>query len=67
MLVQRCSRIAILLDRLRLALRFRVRLSEIDVRNPLVAPAVVSTQEQQGCSTEHAPRRGFYFSSASSL
>jgi hypothetical protein len=66
MSVQRCSRIAFLLDRPRLSLCFPVRLSEIDVRNPLM-PAVIGGREQHGCSTEHAPAREFYFSSALSF
>jgi hypothetical protein len=49
------SRIAILLDKLRLALRFRARLPEIDdVRNPLIAHAAIGSQEQHGCSKDHA-------------
>ena len=43
------SRIAILLDKLRLTLRFGARLPEIDdVRNPLIAHAAI------GNPTEHA-------------
>ena len=60
--------IAILLDKLRLTLRFRVRLPEIDdVRNPLIAYAAIGSQEEHGCSQEHALLRGFYWFSASSL
>jgi hypothetical protein len=50
------SRIAILHDKLRLTVRFRARLPEIDVvRNPLIAPASTGSQEEHGCSKEHAP------------
>jgi hypothetical protein len=49
------SRIAILLDNLRLTLRFRARLPEIDdFRNPLIAHAAVGSQEEHGCSKDHA-------------
>lgn len=49
------SRIAILHDELRLTLRFRARLSEsVDVRNPLTAHAPIGSQEESGCSKEHA-------------
>lgn len=49
------SWIAILLDKLRLTLRFRVRLPEIDgVRNPLIAHAAIGSQEEHGCSKEQA-------------
>ena len=49
------SWIAILLDKLRLTLRFRVRLPEIDdVRDPLIAHAATGSQEEHGCSKEHA-------------
>ena len=49
------SRIAILLDKLHLTLRFRTRLPEIDdVRNPLTAHAAISSHEVPGCSKEHA-------------
>ena len=49
------SWIPILLDKLRLTLRFRVRLPEIDdVRNPLIAHAAIGSQEEHGCSKEHA-------------
>ena len=49
-------RIAILHDKLRLTLRFRARLPEIDdVRNPLIAHAAIGSQEEHGCSKEHAP------------
>jgi len=48
------SWIAILLDKLRLTLRFRVRLPEIDdVRNPLMVMRLFGSQEEQGCSKEH--------------
>ncbi len=48
-------RIAILHDKLRLTLRFRARLREIDdVRNPLIAHAADGSQEEHGCSREHA-------------
>jgi hypothetical protein len=48
-------RIAILHDKLRLTLRFRARLREIDdVRNHLIAHAAVGSQEEHGCSREHA-------------
>ena len=34
----------------------RARLPEIaDVRNPLIAHAVIGSQEQHGCSKEHTP------------
>ena len=47
--------IAIRLDKLRLTLRFRVRLPEIDDgRHPLVAHAAIDSQEEHGCSKEHA-------------
>jgi hypothetical protein len=47
--------IAILLHKLRLTLRFRVRLPEIDdVRNPLIAHAGIGSQEEHGCLREHA-------------
>jgi hypothetical protein len=50
-----CSRIAILHDWLRLTLRFRARLPGIDdVRNPLTAHAAIGSQEEPGCSKEHA-------------
>jgi hypothetical protein len=50
------SWIAILLDKLRYTLRFRTRLPEVDdVRNPLMAHAVIGSQEQHGCSKEHTP------------
>ena len=49
------SWIAILLDKLRLPLRSRVRLPEIDdVSNPLIAHAATGSQEEHGCSKEHA-------------
>ena len=49
------SRIAILLDKLRLALRFRARFPEMDnLWTPLMAQAVIGSQEQHGCSKEHA-------------
>jgi hypothetical protein len=48
-------RIAVLHDKLRLALRFRARLPEIDdVRNPLTAHAAIGSQEEPGCSREPA-------------
>jgi hypothetical protein len=48
-------RIAILHDELRLTLRLRARLPEIDdVRNPLIAHAAIGSQEEHGCSKEHA-------------
>jgi hypothetical protein len=48
-------RIAILHDKLRLALRFRARRPEIDdVRNPLTAHAAIGSQEERGCCKEHA-------------
>jgi hypothetical protein len=47
--------IAIRLDKLRLTLRFRARLPVIDdVRNPLIAHAAIDSQEEHGCSKEHA-------------
>jgi hypothetical protein len=49
------SRIPILLDKLRLALRFRARLPENDDLANVIAHAVIGSQEQHGCSTEHAP------------
>jgi len=49
------SWIKILLDKLRLTLSFRVRLPAIDdVRNPLIAHAAIDSQEEHGCSKEHA-------------
>ena len=49
------NRIEILLDKLRLTLRFRVRLPEIDdVRKPLIAHAAIGSQEVHGCSKDHA-------------
>jgi hypothetical protein len=49
------SRIAIRHDTLRLALRFRARLPGIDdARNPLIAHAATGSQEEHGCSKEHA-------------
>jgi len=51
----RYSWIAILLDKLRLTLCFRVQLPEFDdVRNPLIAHAAIGSQEEHGCSKEHA-------------
>jgi hypothetical protein len=48
--------IAILHDKPRLTLRFRAQLPEIaDARNSLIAPAALGSQEQHGCSKEHAP------------
>jgi hypothetical protein len=48
-------RIAILRDKLRLALRFRARRPEIDdVRNPLTAHAAIGSQQEHGCSKEPA-------------
>jgi hypothetical protein len=42
-------------DKLRYTLRFRARLPEInDVRNRLIAHAVIGSQEQHSCSMEHA-------------
>jgi hypothetical protein len=50
------SRIAILHDKLRLTLGFRARLPEIDdVRNSLMTHAAIGSQEEHGCSKEHAP------------
>jgi len=50
------SRIAIRHDKLRLNLRFRAQRPEIDdVRNSLIAQAAFGSQEEHGCSTEHAP------------
>jgi hypothetical protein len=50
-----CSRIAILHDKLRLTLRFRARLPEMDdVRNPLIAHAAIGSREEPGCSKDHA-------------
>ena len=50
------SRIAILHDKPRLTLRFRAQLPEIgDVRNSLIAHASTGSQEEHGCSKEHAP------------
>ncbi len=41
-------------DNLRYTLRFRVRLPKTDdVRNPLIAHAVIGCSEQLGCSKEH--------------
>ena len=52
---RRGSWIKTLLDKLRLTLRFRVLLPEIDdVRNPLIAHAAVGSQEEHGCSKERA-------------
>jgi hypothetical protein len=49
------SRIAILLDKLRLTSRFRARLPEIDdVRNPFIAHPVTGSQEEHGCSKDQA-------------
>ena len=49
------SRIAILHDKLRLTLRFRARLTEIDdVRNSPIAHAAIGSQEEHRCSKEHA-------------
>ncbi len=49
------SWIAILLDKLRLTLPIRVQLPEIDdVRNPLIAHAAIGSQDEHGCSKEHA-------------
>ena len=43
-------------DKLHDTLRFRLRLPEIDdVPNPLIAHPVIGSQEQHGCSREHAP------------
>jgi hypothetical protein len=49
------SRIAILLDKLRLTVRFSARLPENHDLPNLIAHAVISSQEQHSCSTEHAP------------
>ena len=49
------SRIAILLDKLSLTLRFPARLPEIDnTRNFLIAHAAIGSQEEHGCSKDHA-------------
>ena len=49
------SGIASLRGKLHLTLRFRARLPEIDdVRNPLIAHAAIGSQEERGCSKEHA-------------
>ena len=49
------GRIAILHDRLRLILRCRARLPDIDhARNPLIAHMAIGSQEKPGCSREHA-------------
>jgi len=49
------SWITIQLDKLRLAPRFRARLFEIDnARNPLIADAVIGSQERHCSSKEHA-------------
>jgi len=49
------SWITIQLDKLRLTPRVRARISEIDdARNPLVADAVIASQEQHCSSKEHA-------------
>jgi len=48
------SWIEILLDKLRLTLRLRAQLPEIDVRNPLIVRAVIGSREQHGCSKDHA-------------
>lgn len=49
------SQIAILHDKLRLTFRFRARLPEIDdVRSLLIALAAIGSQEEHGCSPEHA-------------
>jgi hypothetical protein len=45
------SRIAILLDKLRLTPRIRVRLR---MRKPLIAHAAIGSQEEHGCSKERA-------------
>jgi hypothetical protein len=48
-------RIAILRYELRRALRFRARHPEIDdARNPLTAHAAIGSQQERGCSKEHA-------------
>ena len=49
------SLIAILLDKLRLALPFSARLPETDDAPNLIAHGVIGSQEQHSCSTEHAP------------
>ena len=49
------SRIAILLDKLRLTLPISARLPENDDVPNLTAHAVIGSQEQLSCSTEHAP------------
>jgi hypothetical protein len=42
-------------DTLRLSLRFRARLREIDdVPNPLMTHAAIDSHEEPGCSEEHA-------------
>src|ERR1700727_2342640 len=52
------SWIKILLDKLRLTLRFRVRVPEInDVRNPLTAYGAIGSQEDHGCSGARAMKR----------
>src|SRR5712671_1627768 len=56
---RRTNWIAILLDKLRLTLRFRVRLPEIDdVRNPLIAHAAIGSPGRAWLFKEaHAMRR----------
>jgi hypothetical protein len=50
-----CRRIAIRHDKLRVTFRVRARLPEINVvRNPLIAHAAIVSQQEHGCSTEHA-------------
>ena len=47
--------IKILLDKLRLSLRYRLRLSEIDdVRNPLIAHAAIGSPGRARLFKEHA-------------
>ena len=49
------SRIATLHDKLRLTLRFRARLLEIeDARNLLMARTAFGSQQEHGCSKEQA-------------
>jgi hypothetical protein len=46
---------AIVRVKLRLTLRFNARLPENNDVPNLIAHAVIGSQEQHGCSTEHAP------------
>jgi hypothetical protein len=49
-----CSRIATRRDKLRLTVRSRARLPQIDDARPLIAHAATGSEEEPGCSKDHA-------------